>query len=100
MRPNSTFVTLSIFQKDLNVIVVDWRNGSAKPLYLTAAGNTALVGREMSLLLQRLMKQYPKTVRPSRVHLIGYSLGAHVAGFCGRHFAKETGRKIGRITGK
>ncbi|XP_037501358.1 LOW QUALITY PROTEIN: hepatic triacylglycerol lipase-like [Rhipicephalus sanguineus] len=33
------------------------------------------------------------------IHVIGFSLGAQAAGFCGRHFYNKTGEKIGRITG-
>lgn len=85
---------------DMNVIVVHWARGSAQPLYITASANTALVGRQTSRLLELLVQRYPDTILPSRIHLVGFSLGAHVVGFCGRSFTKNTGQKIGRITGK
>ncbi|KAL1416693.1 hypothetical protein MTO96_027590 [Rhipicephalus appendiculatus] len=77
--------------------VVDWRRGAAAPIYSVAASNTAAVGAELSVVLQRLM-QNNTSLMPHDVHVIGFSLGAHVAGFCGRHFLMHTSKRIGRIT--
>ncbi|CAN8020162.1 unnamed protein product, partial [Ixodes persulcatus] len=82
-----------------NFIVVLWTEGAKKPLYNIAAANTALVGRQIAFLLKMLTEEFPETVLSSEVHLIGFSLGAHVAGFCGRTFTLLTNKTIGRITG-
>lgn len=86
-------------QEDCNFIAVDWGNSAKKINYIVSAGDTALVGRQLSLLVQRLLAAYPETLKPSDVHIIGASLGAHVGGFCGRHFQKTAGKTIGRISG-
>ncbi|KAG0411174.1 hypothetical protein HPB47_011702, partial [Ixodes persulcatus] len=83
-------------EDDCNVIIVDWSRGAKTLNYVFAAGNSALVGRQLSLLTQRLLKVYG--LNASRVHCIGHSLGGHAAGFFGRHFKKKTGLLIGRIS--
>uniref|UniRef100_A0A023G8K0 Putative pancreatic lipase-like enzyme n=1 Tax=Amblyomma triste TaxID=251400 RepID=A0A023G8K0_AMBTT len=80
-----------------NVIVVDWQYAARFPYYATAAANSPLVGAELSVLLQSMYNK--SSLWPKSVHLIGFSLGAHAAGFCGRHFENATKQKIGRITG-
>uniref|UniRef100_A0A8C1XFY7 PLAT domain-containing protein n=1 Tax=Cyprinus carpio TaxID=7962 RepID=A0A8C1XFY7_CYPCA len=69
--------------KDANVIVVDWLD-TAQNYYALAAQNTKMVGQEIGLFIDWL-----------ELHLLGYSLGAHIAGFAGSHATN----KVGRITG-
>uniref|UniRef100_UPI00358F34D6 lipoprotein lipase-like n=1 Tax=Myxine glutinosa TaxID=7769 RepID=UPI00358F34D6 len=77
-----------------NVIVVDWLF-LAHQHYPVAAENTQGVGQDIATFLLWLQEEtgYPL----QRVHLIGYSLGAHAAGFAGSHMTKTN--QIGRITG-
>ncbi|XP_053661726.1 uncharacterized protein LOC128710859 [Anopheles marshallii] len=73
--------------ENCTVICVDWENGAKLPNYVRAAANTRLVGRQLALLL-RLLRTH-NDLRLSRVHLIGFSLGSHVAGFAGAEFASS-----------
>lgn len=75
---------------DYNVIVVDWSSGNSIP-YSRAAANTKRVGQEISELLKILIDNGAK---PETFHLIGHSMGSHIAGFVGENI-----KGIGRITG-
>uniref|UniRef100_A0A8C5M9V5 Hepatic triacylglycerol lipase n=1 Tax=Leptobrachium leishanense TaxID=445787 RepID=A0A8C5M9V5_9ANUR len=78
----------------INVIIADWL-AYAHEFYPTAAQNTRIIGIEIAEFLEWLESsvQLPR----SNVHLIGYSLGAHVSGFAGSYITGAN--KIGRITG-
>ncbi|KAL7299131.1 hypothetical protein TKK_0008209 [Trichogramma kaykai] len=73
---------------ECNIVCVDWGPGSAVPNYVRAAANTRLVGRQLAKLVRSL------NVPLDKVHLIGFSLGAHVAGFAGAELGN-----VSRITG-
>ncbi|NXF62457.1 LIPE lipase, partial [Ciccaba nigrolineata] len=79
-------------EKDANVVVVDWLP-LAHQLYTDAVNNTRIVGKNIARLLDWLQEN--PLFQLENVHLIGYSLGAHVAGFAGNHVHGT----IGRITG-
>ena len=83
-------------QEDLNVICVDWAPGAAWPLgrYLKASANTALVGKQISLMIETINEVFKEEIN-QRTHIIGYSLGGHVAGMAGYHL----GGNLARITG-
>lgn len=78
---------------DCIVICIDWEKGATLPNYVQAASNTRLVGKQLALLLKGL--QEFKGLNLDRVHLIGFSLGAHVSGFAGSELPG-----LYRITGK
>ncbi|XP_069676822.1 pancreatic lipase-related protein 2-like [Periplaneta americana] len=78
---------------DYNVIGVDWGVLCKSPWYVAASNNARLVGQYVGYLVQFLVSQGAKL---EDFHIVGHSLGAHVAGFAGSSIS--TGR-VGRITG-
>ncbi|UYV62351.1 Lipase, partial [Cordylochernes scorpioides] len=81
-------------QKDTTVVIVDWGPGAVFPQYYQSAVNTELVGRQIAHMLSYT------TVPSSKIHLVGFSLGAHVAGFSGKWFKQKHTSLIGKITGQ
>ncbi|KAM5243515.1 pancreatic lipase-related protein 3 [Hipposideros larvatus] len=76
--------------EDVNCINVNWINGSLE--YIHAVNNLRVAGAEVAYFIDVLMKKFGYS--PSKVHLIGHSLGAHLAGEAG---SRTPG--LGRITG-
>ncbi|XP_072761336.1 hepatic triacylglycerol lipase-like isoform X1 [Anoplolepis gracilipes] len=77
-----------------NVILINWAKLAVLPWYITAVRNARIVGRYMAHMMLWLEAQ--KAVPMSKIHVIGFSLGAEAAGFMGKALKP---RKIGRITG-
>lgn len=73
---------------------MDWSESASWKAYPLPAYMTTQVGGIIARLIEELVKQY--LVYLDDIHVIGHSLGAHVAGASGA--AVKTG-KIGRITG-
>ncbi|XP_012303514.2 pancreatic lipase-related protein 3 [Aotus nancymaae] len=76
--------------EDINYINLDWINGSLE--YIHAVNNLRVVGAEVAYFIDVLVKTFGYS--PSKVHLIGHSLGAHLAGEAGSRIPG-----LGRITG-
>ncbi|KAM6962690.1 lipoprotein lipase [Aplochiton taeniatus] len=75
-----------------NVIVVDWLT-RAQQHYPTSAAYTKLVGKDVAKFVSWIQKELQ--LPWEKLHLLGYSLGAHVAGIAGL----LTNQKVSRITG-
>ncbi|XP_066146072.1 phospholipase A1-like [Euwallacea fornicatus] len=79
-----------------NVIIVDWESLAQIPCYTTAYLNTWYVAQCISLLMVGLI---PLGMNPQTMHVIGFSLGAHVSGLAGNNLRKTLGASFYRITG-
>lgn len=95
------FIFISIFyteyfnQQELNVISVDFRHKVVN--YYRAVKDTPSVGNCVGVFLHNLFKAR-KDLILENLHVIGFSLGAHVAGHAGRYL-KTQSLEIPRITG-
>ena len=61
-----------------------------------AVANARLVGAQIAYLIQIL--NHVTGVSTKSVHIIGHSLGAHIAGYAGKRLANEN-FTLGRISG-
>ncbi|XP_045158618.1 inactive pancreatic lipase-related protein 1-like [Mercenaria mercenaria] len=76
---------------DFNVITVDWHKGAVLP-YEQATANTRVVGAQVAQIVHKLIQMTGST--SAMFHIIGHSLGAHVAGYAGErisHLARISG---------
>ncbi|OWR41693.1 putative lipase [Danaus plexippus plexippus] len=65
-------------------------------LYLRASTYVRFIGERIGHVLAAMVQHGQD---PKKIHLVGHSLGAHIAGFIGKTFYNLTGSRIGRITG-
>ncbi|GFQ76059.1 pancreatic lipase-related protein 2 [Trichonephila clavata] len=83
--------------EDLNVIIIDWSLGARVPYYVAAAVNSELVGAQAAVLYYFIKDNIG--IKEKDLHVVGFSLGAHVAGFVGKRMQELRGTRPGRITG-
>lgn len=78
----------------VNIIIVDWSPLCAFPWYSHAVLNTRVAALYLAKFIVYLTS---RGFRLSKMHLIGFSLGAEIAGFTGKNL--KIG-KLPRITGQ
>ncbi|CAL1272120.1 unnamed protein product, partial [Larinioides sclopetarius] len=86
-----------IKMENVNVILIDWSLGARVPYYVAAAVNSELVGAQGANLYYTIKDKLG--IMEKDLHVIGFSLGAHVAGFFGKRMQQIRGTRPGRITG-
>lgn len=79
-----------------NVILIDWSPMTAVPWYTNAVDNLPVAAKYIARFIRFLLLQ---GYQQQKIHLIGFSLGAEVAGYIGKQL-QDWGVLLPRITGK
>lgn len=82
---------------EYNILIVDYGPAVREP----CLNQIDWAPRFAGLCIAQLVKyiaHHPRGVAPDYMHLIGYSVGAHLAGLVANHITPAEG-KLGRITG-
>lgn len=80
---------------EYNVITVDWGGIAGFRNYMLPMLMTSKIGARLAKVLDNIV--HLGLVKSEDIHLIGHSLGAHIAGVCG---SLTKSGNIGRITGE
>nr|XP_022917694.1 lipase member I-like [Onthophagus taurus] len=80
-----------LMRNDMNIFAIDWGSIAQGPCYPAAVYNSRIAGKCSALLIERL-----KELHVENIHVIGFSLGAHVSGFIANALFPY---KLARITG-
>lgn len=84
-----------LIRGNYNVIGVDWSRPSLSE-YTISSRNTKTAGRELGDFIIKLNKNMG--IPFEQIHILGHSLGAHLAGFAGKRVLSRTGSKVRRIS--
>lgn len=74
---------------NVNLIIVDWSQASYQ-MYDVSRALTSQVAKRVTEILENFLQQ--NNISSDLVHLIGHSLGAHIAGNVGRTLSTPVGR--------
>ncbi|XP_045527247.1 endothelial lipase-like [Pieris brassicae] len=91
-KMNKMLTDAFLRKKDINIIVVDW-SALATRNYMTAKRGVATIGQQLGEFINWLHEEF--NVSYNNIHLVGFSLGAHLVGNAG----KATQGRVKRITG-
>ncbi|KAM3956621.1 pancreatic triacylglycerol lipase [Aphomia sociella] len=88
-------VSEALYKRGLNNVLALDVGQLLRWLYLRSTTYVRFAGEKLGEVLAAMVH---KGVKSSSIHIVGHSLGSHIASFTGKSFTNLTGHKVGRIT--
>ncbi|CAL7938256.1 unnamed protein product [Xylocopa violacea] len=98
-------ITVWLKKEDINIFSLDWSSAACRGgfsladllAYNSAVHNVPIVSKHLTNFVIKLVNKYGVNV--NEISVIGHSLGAHVAGFSGKHVQQVFKQKYKQIIG-
>ncbi|CAD7079403.1 unnamed protein product [Hermetia illucens] len=87
----TTIISSYAARNDHNIIVLDWHSQALPPYFLNAVKNVFKIGAQAA---GAILDMIDKGLSVERLHLVGHSLGAQMAGVIGRTIQRESNGAI------
>lgn len=85
----------NVSHNQVNVFSVDWSSVANHYSYSSCIANLPVLGDSVAYFIERLLTRFQ--IDSKNVHIIGHSLGAHIAAYTGQRLISEQ-LKIFKIT--
>ncbi|CAH0559925.1 unnamed protein product [Brassicogethes aeneus] len=96
--PSTDMREAYFYKGNYNIIIVDYGTLVREPCLKQMEWAPRFCAKCIAQLI-RYLTQHPRGIRADDMHLIGYSVGAHISGLTANYLSPKYDGKIGRITG-
>ncbi|ERL93779.1 phospholipase A1 VesT1.02 [Dendroctonus ponderosae] len=98
LSPSTDMRDAYFYRGNYNVIIVDYGTLVKEPCLSQMEWAPRFCAKCIAQLI-RYLTQHPRGVRADYLHLVGYSVGAHISGLVANYIDPVLDGKLGRITG-
>ncbi|XP_019876123.1 pancreatic lipase-related protein 2 [Aethina tumida] len=98
LSPSTDMREAYFYRGNYNIIIVDYGTLVREPCLKQMEWAPRFCAKCIAQLV-RYLTQHPRGIRADDMHLIGYSVGAHISGLVANYISPVLDGKIGRITG-
>ncbi|XP_066253941.1 phospholipase A1 1 [Euwallacea similis] len=98
LSPSTDMRDAYFYRGNYNIIIVDYGTLVKEPCLSQMEWAPRFCAKCIAQLI-RYLTQHPRGVRADDLHLVGYSVGAHISGLVANYIDPQRDGKLGRITG-
>lgn len=99
LAPSTDMRDAYFLRGEYNIIIVDYGTLAREPCLKQMSWGPRFCSKCIAQLI-RYLSTHPRGIKADDIHIVGYSVGAHMAGVVANYLDPKIDGKLGRITGE